>query len=159
MFKQHKSTVLNSDILKSELIDEQQFYKSFVNDLKHAKSSVLIESPFMTERKALQFAELFKKMTKKGVAIRVNTRNPRHHDSFLEAQAWKALYILKGSGVKVRTYNDLRHRKLAVIDNELLWEGSLNILSHNISKEIMRRTRSKVLCKQMLRITKANSWF
>lgn len=119
MFKRHKSTILNSDILKSELIDEQRFYRSFINDLKQAKSSVLIESPFMTERKALQFSRLFKKMNNRGVTIQVNTRNPRHHDQFLEVQAWKALYILKDCGVIVKTYNDLRHRKIAIIDNEI----------------------------------------
>jgi hypothetical protein len=159
VFKRHKSSAPSKDLLKSGLFDEQLFYKTFIKDIKHAKSSILIESPFMTERKALQFARLFKSMSRRGVVIRVNTRNPRHHDRFLEVQAWKALYILRDCGVKVRTYNDLRHRKLSIIDDEVLWEGSLNILSQNNSKEIMRRSESGTLCKQMLKFTKANNWF
>lgn len=159
MFKRHKSSALSKHLLKSELYDEQLFYKAFAKDIKLAKSSILIESPFMTERKAVQLSRLFKKMRGRGVAIRVSTRNPRHHDRFLEVQAWKALYILRDCGVKVRTHNDLRHRKLAIIDNEVLWEGSLNILSQNNSREIMRRTKSETLCKQMLKFTKADRWF
>jgi len=31
------------------------------------------------------------------------------------------------------------HRKLAIIDRNILWEGSLNILSQKKSREFMRR--------------------
>ena len=151
-----KRAIDGSELLTSCLFDEISFYKTFIKDLKSARSLVIIESPFMTERRALQLAGIFKKLKKRGVTVRVNTRNPRHHDKPLEAQSWKALFILKKAGVKVRTYNDLRHRKLAVIDNTILWDGSLNILSQSRSKEVMRRTVSPQLCRQMLSFTHAN---
>jgi len=113
----------------------------------------------MTERRALQFAKLFKKLKKNGVSVRVNTRNPRHHEQFLEIQAWKALFVLKDAGVKIRTYKDLRHRKLAVIDGEILWEGSLNILSQSNSRELMRRTVSRHQCDQIINFTRIKRRF
>ena len=58
----------------------------------------------------------------------------------------------------IRFYNDFRHRKLAVIDRAILWEGSLNILSQSNSKEIMRRTKSAFLANQVINFTKMNSW-
>ena len=41
------------------------------------------------------------------------------------------------------------HRKLAVIDRKILWEGSLNILSHVRSREIMRRIVGARSVKEM----------
>jgi len=157
MFKSRR--VSAASLVTSKLFDENTFSRAFERDLKKAQSSVIIESPFMTERRALQYARIFKRLKKQGVKVRVNTRNPRHHDPPLEAQAWKALFILKDVGVKVRTYNDLRHRKLAIIDKGTLWEGSLNILSQNNSRETMRRTQSDELAQQMLRFTKVDNWY
>jgi hypothetical protein len=46
-------------------------------------------------------------------------------------------------------YTVKHHRKLAIIDNETLWESSLNILSQNDSCENMHRIESKELARQM----------
>lgn len=148
-----KKTVIGTDLLTSQLFDETTFYMSFVKDISSAQESIIIESPYLTERRALQFAKLFKRINKHGVNIRINTRDPRHHDKTLEIQAWKSIKILRNHGVKVYICSDMRHRKLAIIDNQILWDGSLNILSQARSKEIMRRTNSAVLCKQMIGFT------
>lgn len=42
------------------------------------------------------------------------------------------------------------HRKLAIIDDDILWEGGLNVLSQNDSCEIMRRIKSNEVFKQMM---------
>ena len=147
----HKTDVLG--LLSSKLYDERSFYDAFAKDVGRAKRSVVIESPYLTERRALQFCRLFRRMDKQGVKIRVNTRNPRHHDKTLEIQSWKAMSILREHNVVVCTYNDMRHRKLAIIADTVLWEGSLNILSQNSSRELMRRTVSKDLCSQVLLFT------
>lgn len=159
MFRLKRSNFVSGEgLLESRLFDESTFYKAFAKDLNQATSAAIIESPYLTERRAIQFSRLFKRLhDKKGIKIRVNTRNPKHHDKLLEIQAWKAIKVLRDNGVKVCTYNDMRHRKIAIIDNQVLWEGSLNILSQAHSKEIMRRTISKDLCRQMLSFTKVSS--
>jgi len=149
-----------SSLLDSKLYDEVSFYKAFVKDLNKATSSIVIESPFLTERRAVQFCQLFARLSyKNGIKIRLNTGNPRHHDKLLEIQSWKAMQILRANGVKVCTYDDMRHRKLAIIDNTILYEGSLNIMSQNHSKEIMRRTVSRDMCRQIIKFTKMNNRF
>ena len=154
-----KSKAAGTDLMQSELFNEVSFYGAFMRDIKTAKDCVVIESPFLTEKRACYLAATFRKLTQKGVSIRVNTRNPRHHDKLLEIQAWKAIRVLRDQGVKVRFFDDMRHRKLAIIDKQILWEGSLNIISQAASKEIMRRTNSRVLAEQMATFTKINSWF
>ena len=154
LFSKSKPT----DILSSRLYCDKTFYRAFTSDLRHCKKEVIIESPFLANNRTDSLIPVFRKLTKKGVKVRINTRNPRHHDQELRIQAWQSIKRLRSSGVKVKFYNDMRHRKLAVLDRQILWEGSLNIMSQSYSKEIMRRTNSKVLAVQMIRFTAMNSW-
>lgn len=148
-----------AQLTNSTLYDERSFYDVFTRDIKKAASSVVIESPYLTERRSWYFAKTLRKLTKNGVKVRINTRNPRHHDKLLEIQAWKAIKVLRNHGVKVYFFDDMRHRKLAIIDQRILWEGSLNILSQAQSREIMRRTASPELARQMASFTKINNRF
>jgi hypothetical protein len=50
------------------------------------------------------------------------------------------------------------HRKLAIIDRRLLWEGSLNMLSQNDSCEIMRRIESNSLATQMIHFARLDKY-
>ena len=114
----------------------------------------MIESPYLTERRAAYYAPLFRKLVGRNIKVRVNTRRPGCHDGWMKFQAQNATQILLKAGVEICTYNDLRHWKLATIDKVILWEGSLNILSHGRSREIMRRTSSPRLCREMIDFAK-----
>lgn len=148
-----------NEMLKSGLHCEKTFYGAFVRDLQKAKQEVLIESPFLACKRTESLVPVFRKLKRRGVHVRINTRNPRHHDRELCIQAWQSIKKLRAAGVKVKFYGDMRHRKLAIIDREILWEGSLNIMSQSFSKEIMRRTHSEVFgCANMIRFTAINGW-
>ena len=142
-------------LLTSHLYDEKAFYRAFLQDLRNAKRNIVIESPYLTERRVNYFMPLLRQLRKRKVNIRVNTRHPELHSPLMQAQAEKALRILTDNRIQVYTYDDQRHWKLAAIDRTILWEGSLNILSHSRSREIMRRTNSPYLCRQMLRFIRA----
>ena len=146
-------------LLCSRLFDEQSFYSAFVADLRRCNGQVVIESPYLTCRRSGELAKIFKKLRKRGVTVRVNTREPKHHTYNLRQQSLESIQVLKRAGVKVYLCNDYRHRKLAILDNRILWEGSLNILSQSNSREVMRRTESQELCRQMVSFTGLNRLF
>jgi phosphatidylserine/phosphatidylglycerophosphate/cardiolipin synthase-like enzyme len=152
MFKIFSS--LAPETYVSTLYDEQSFFFKFLSDFSRARSTVTIESPYLTVKRCLQFTPVFEKLCRRGVRIEIYTREPSHHDFVLEDQALKSLKILKAGGARIYLCSDMRHRKLAIIDKEILWEGSLNILSQSTSKEIMRRTNSPEQCTEMLKFTK-----
>ncbi len=133
----------------SALFDNNTFYKAFERDLRRAKQSVIMESPFITRRRMEHLLPLLTKLRRKGVRIVVNTRNPEEHNDEYAIQAEDAVAAMQNMGVKV-LYTVKHHRKLAIIDEKILWEGSLNILSQSDSCEIMRRTVSSSLVYQML---------
>ena len=87
----------------------------------------------------------------------VNTRNPIEHDEEYEMQALVAIEQLQGLGVKV-LYTIRHHRKLAIIDGTVTWNGSLNILSQHDSCEIMWRVASKGIADQLLGFIKLTKY-
>jgi phosphatidylserine/phosphatidylglycerophosphate/cardiolipin synthase-like enzyme len=154
LFNRNRTATLE---FSSTPFDDRDFYYAFIKDLKHVNSMVVIESPYLTVKRALFFTDIFTQLSKHGVSVRINTREPSHHDHILEDQAWRAIKILKVSGARVFLCSDMRHRKLAILDGRTLWEGSLNILSQSDSTEIMRRTVSKDMCEQMAKFTKIST--
>lgn len=91
---------------------------------------------------------IFEMLRKRGVTITVNTRNPDEHDGEYIDQAYEAVSDMQSMGITV-LYTVKHHRKLAIIDESVLWEGSLNILSQNDSCELMRCSVSQTLVCQM----------
>jgi len=148
LLHRHKASPI--DLLDSQLFDERTFYRAFIHDLKHCQSEVIIESPYMTMARLTILLPVFRRLIKRGVAVRKNTRFPGHHDELLRIQAWTAAKHLKKVGVKVRFFRDYNHRKIAALDKRILWEGSLNILSQSNSREVMRRIESRQLTEQMV---------
>lgn len=86
--------------------------------------------------------------------IYVVTRNPIEHEEDLAVQAEGEIAEYEIMGVQVLLCSGNHHRKLAILDRKILWEGSLNILSQSHSREIMRRIESKELTMQMFKFLK-----
>lgn len=148
-----------SAFTSSTLHTESTFYEHLKRDLKHAKKEVVIESPFLTYRRAVELSPIFVELVKKGVKIIITTRYPEEHTGTLRVQAEMTIPYLARLGVEVRLLPNHLHRKLAVLDRKILWEGSLNILSQNNSSEIMRRIDSPKVAREMLRFIKHNAIF
>lgn len=75
----------------------------------------------------------------------------------MAAEAATAIGLLQGLGVQV-LFTDNHHRKLAIIDGSILYEGSLNILSQSSSCEVMRRVKSANLATEMLKFIKISKF-
>jgi phosphatidylserine/phosphatidylglycerophosphate/cardiolipin synthase-like enzyme len=77
------------------------------------------------------------------VKVYVLTRDPNDHNLGLKQQAEEVIRRFEAMGVQVLITTDYSHRKLAILDRTILWEGSLNILSRTMSREFMRRIDSQ----------------
>lgn len=125
----------------SSLYNQDTFDKQFLRDIRSAHSSVVIESPFIRLNRVESLIPALTKLRRRRVSIVINTRSPHEHDGEYELQAMAAVARLQELGVRV-LFTVKHHRKLAIIDREIFYEGSLNILSYYDSCEIMRRTVS-----------------
>ena len=141
----------------SRLYDQTIFYKVFLRDLRIAKTLVIIESRFITKKRMDLLLPALSKLRSKGVRIMINTKPFEEHEPSYQSQAVWAVRVMQDIGIEVLMTSG-HHRKLAIIDEEILWEGSLNILSQNDSCELMRRIKSDVAVKEMLLFTGIKKW-
>jgi phosphatidylserine/phosphatidylglycerophosphate/cardiolipin synthase-like enzyme len=149
MFKRLFSNSLDTTALcNSRLFDNETFYEAFKRDLVYANQSTYIESPFITTKRMDMLLPILTSARHKGVRVTVNTRPPSEHDGKYIDQAYKAVQDMQSIGIIV-LYTVKHHRKIAIIDDEIIWEGSLNILSQSDSCELMRRSVSSSLVRQM----------
>lgn len=145
------------ELATSQLYDQDRFYDAFSRDLRHARTCVVIESPFITTRRLNALLPTLQRLRAKGITIVINTKPLEEHERLLYEQAVRSIATLQDIGVTVLMTVG-HHRKLAIIDDDILWEGSLNILSQNDSCEFMRRMQSQVLTQQMMRFIGADKW-
>lgn len=82
---------------------------------------------------------ILRRIHDRGVKIFIITRDPKEHSEGYEIQSESEIEALENIGIQVLLCTGNHHRKLAIIDRRILWEGSLNILSQIHSREIMRR--------------------
>jgi phosphatidylserine/phosphatidylglycerophosphate/cardiolipin synthase-like enzyme len=147
-----------NELINSSLYDDSTFYARFAKDLKTCHSEVIIESPFITSRRLDLLMPALQKLKSKHARITINTRDPEtHDDENMRSDARFALSKLQHMGINV-LFTSGHHRKLAIIDRTILYEGSLNILSQNNSCEVMRRIESAQLAWQMIRFVKIDDF-
>lgn len=138
----------------SQLFDENTFYSSFIKDLRRSRDEVFIESPFVTLQRVSMLKPTLKNLVDKGVRVIILTRRPEDHDENLAVQSELAIQWCEEVGIEVLMCDNNSHRKLAILDRKILWEGSLNILSQSRSREIMRRIEGLDEANQMFRFLK-----
>jgi phosphatidylserine/phosphatidylglycerophosphate/cardiolipin synthase-like enzyme len=125
-----------------------------MKDLRYAKNEVIIESPFITTARMNTLTPTLQKLVDRSVKVYVVTRDPKEHQSPYKEQSELEIRHFEQIGIQVLICKGNHHRKLAIIDREILWEGSLNILSQSKSKEIMRRIEGKQHAVEMFNYLK-----
>ncbi len=150
-----KQAQQSQDVTASILYDEKTFYNQFTQDLEKAEKEVIIESAYITVPRVRMLKPYFERLVKRGVQIYIITKYPNEHDQYMAEQSEAGIAYFEGLGPQVLLCVG-HHRKLAMIDRKLLWEGSLNILSQTHSREFMRRIESTELTEELFKFLKYN---
>jgi hypothetical protein len=121
------------------LFDEQSFERGLEHDIHEAKQSVAIFSGYVTPARVAKLGDLLRAKIGDGVKISCITRRPQTNGSIPREQGREALDMLEGIGVTVDCRAKI-DQKVCLIDNRIVWLGSLNALSHaGRSDETMTR--------------------
>jgi len=142
----------------SQLFDETTFYSEFINDLAHCSKEIIIESPYITAKRMNMLMPVLTRAVNKGVTIYVLTRDPREHTNMMVDEAESTIQQFENIGVHVFICTGNDHRKLAIIDRKILWEGSLNILSQTNSREIMRRMVGESHAQELMKFLELSKY-
>ncbi len=133
-----------------EIFNEKSFYQKFTQDLLASKKEVIIYSPFVSKFRLDDMKQTIEKLRHRNIEIFIFTRPIKDYETIFQPQLECSLKKYAELGVNISYLEGNIHEKVAVIDREIHWEGSLNILSQRSSKEIMRRTSDQDSAMQII---------
>lgn len=114
------------------------FQEEFFPDMGATVGCLRIQSPFARVRRILQMIGPLEDCIKRRVKVCTFIQKPLGEDPHLE----ESRALLRSIGVHVNL-RPLIHEKIATCDDRILWDGSLNILSHYNTNERMTRLVSR----------------
>lgn len=117
---------------------EEKFLERFREDLAKCSRSVMILSPFVSQNRAVHYYPVLHALIFRKVLIDVYTRPKGEQSLTLREQFDSVQRTFNRIGANFHLRPGM-HEKIAVIDDRVLWHGSLNILSHNDTRESMLR--------------------
>jgi DNA-binding XRE family transcriptional regulator len=124
----------------SQIYTQLNFYEALFIDLRAAIAWVVICSPYITSGRLKGLIMELRLCIARGVRVCVflQRRKVRAGESQADPYLEANVQMLRDAGVHV-SFRERMHEKLIVIDDRILWEGSLNALSQFETTERMRR--------------------
>ncbi|GHV71120.1 hypothetical protein FACS189420_5020 [Bacteroidia bacterium] len=127
------------------IYDADSFVPVINNDFIEAKKEILIVSPFLRRKRIDIVFEWLKEPLQKGISITIITRPP---ESYKEQDRIKECIEYLKSVVTVVQKSNI-HQKYIIIDNCLVWYGSINLLNFGNSEEGIMRLESRELAAEL----------
>ena len=130
---ERSDTYLHNDII----YDQKTFIDPFLSDVRTAHRSIVIISPFIKE---LRINWLYRAIQDNNHPLKVTvvTRSPDTFQGKTSQNVSLAIQKLKEFGAEV-ICREAIHQKFAIIDQKIVWYGSINLLSFGASQESIIR--------------------
>ena len=131
----------------SGIYDNANFLDVFIADIVSAKQEVLLVSPFISKR---TIARLIPRLSPAAAKLTIITRPPEDNkNSIVRQRAEECIGMLKDSGFKIYTRASI-HQKFTIIDQRLIWYGSINFLRFGTSEESAIRLESVNIAAELI---------
>ena len=128
------------------IYNSHTFFPVYSTDVLAARTEVLIVSPFLTHKRissALQY------LASANAKVTVITKRPDNYPEKERVKINACIKLLEQYGIIVQT-KDRIHQKFAVMDQRLIWYGSINLLSYGASEESIMRIESVDIAGELL---------
>ena len=142
-----KGTPQPFDIVHS-IYDNRTFFSVYSVDIIAAQNELLIVSPFLSKRRVLSSLNYLKTTDAR---ITVITKPPENYPEKDRSKITECIDLLMQHGIAVKT-KDRIHQKYAVIDQKVVWYGSINLLSYGYSEESIMRIENVDIALELLEI-------
>ena len=134
------------------IFDIDSYEKVYAKDLLEANKEIFISSPGLNYAKVDAFVKLIKHRQEDGVKLTVITLNPEGYPEEKIEDTKRLVEILKNCGIRIKLQEHM-HEHFAIIDDEIVWYGSMNLLSRAKVDDNLMRVKSKDAAKELLEMT------
>ena len=132
------------------IFDKSNFLPVYNDDVLAAAREIIIVSPFVTKRRTLHMMQHLEVALRKKVRVIVITR-PAEDFGRKDIVAWQGtIDLLKDAGVSV-VFRSSIHQKFALMDQRIVWYGSINLLSFGSAEESVMRLDSSNIASELLK--------
>ena len=130
------------------IFDNRNFFPVYSTDVSVAKNEALIVSPFLSKKRVFSALSYLEASNAK---ITVVTRPPEDYTLNSRARIADCIDILNQHGINVITKENI-HQKFAVVDQRIVWYGSINLLSYGVFEESIMRIESVDIAAELIEI-------
>ncbi len=133
------------------IYDFESYFAIYKQDLDSADNEIVISSPGINRNKIDTMMDVWKNVQERGVKVIVLTLDPeRYPKERIEATA-QLVQTMKNNGVLVELRQQM-HEHYAIIDRDVVWYGSMNLLSREKEEDNLMRIRDKEIAGELLKM-------
>ena len=143
--------VMDKQEVSNSIFDSIGYWEVFEKDVFSASKSIVISSPFLSSRKVEWLVSQSEMLQRKGITITVLSLSPEAYPEDGREHHAELLKRLTSAGICVKTQSHC-HERYAVIDQSLVWYGSMNILSRSRENDSLMRIVSPEIAAELLEI-------
>ncbi|MFZ2419180.1 MAG: DEAD/DEAH box helicase family protein [Smithellaceae bacterium] len=130
------------------IFDHQNFQPVYENDLAIARKEIVIVSPFATKRRIQQASPLIAAALHKQIKVVVVTRPVTDYKD--DKTLREMFAAMESTGLQMVFRSNI-HQKFAIIDQSIVWYGSVNLLGYGRSEETMMRLESANIAGELMK--------
>ena len=155
-YKQIGFQVITDPIVQKQstnaIFDSESYVDTFERDLIESEESVIVSSPDMSMEKIKRFVFLMKPRQETGVKVTVITTSPENNLYESTDYYQEMIDILIENGIRVTAMDEVMEH-FAVIDNEIVWHGGMNLLGKEDIWDNLMRIESESVASELIEMT------
>jgi superfamily II DNA or RNA helicase len=130
------------------IFDEESYLEPMMEDIRRAKSSILISSTYVSGKRLKEMKALLLEKYKEGIRVTLYL-NPLEETSKMQHKGLSEdLLELEENGITV-LYAGENHLKFVMMDHNLLWYGGIDLLSGKNGHDSIVRVYSESLADEL----------
>ena len=134
------------------IFDYENFYDVYRKDLLEAGRNIVVSSPAISGAKVYELINLLRDKQVAGVEITIVTWKPDSY-GFGDSGYWMQLHEeMRQAGFYIKTVEDTCEH-FAIMDQEIVWYGSMNLLAKSSADDSMMRVQSKKIAMELMGLT------
>lgn len=134
------------------IYDIDTYSDIFWRDIAESKSNVVVSSPRLNNDKVNRIIAELERRQESGVRVTIVTWHPDSYKYGRDDVRMELMERLRKAGFEIRLVED-NCEHYAVIDKEIVWYGSMNLLSKEDVDDNLMRVCSKDIAAELLEIT------
>ena len=134
------------------IYDIENYAETYWKDLEEANSAVVVSSPRLNNQKVDRIINMLGKRREFGVKVTIVTWHPDAYKYGKDDVRMELMERLRKAGFEIRLVEESCEH-YAVIDNDIVWYGSVNLLSKEDAEDNLMRVCSKDIAAELLEMT------